>query len=345
MSAFDSFIRGMPKAELHVHIEGTIEPELKFALAERNGLSLPYQTVEEMRAGYVFTGLVSFLDAYYEGMSVLVTARDFRDLAYAYLERAHHDNIVYAELMFDPQAHADRGVGFETVIEGIHAGQVAAEEDFGIRSRLILSFLREKSTESALEALERGLAYRDWIAGVGLDSDETDHPPIKFADVFARARAEGFKLTAHCGPDVDGVVDNIWQCVRDIEVDRIDHGVNAVVDAALLDAIGERGLCLTACPITRHGQAWTGPRHADSIRAMMDRGFNITINTDDPAYFHSRYLNDILLGLRDALALSREEIVRLTRNAFEGAWLPADERDGCLAALEAYVVADGEGAT
>ena len=337
MIASDAFIRDIPKAELHVHIEGTLEPELKFEMAERNGLSLPYGSVEEMRAGYVFTGLVSFLNAYYEGMTALVTERDFRDLAYAYLARAHADNIVYAELMFDPQAHADRGVPFEAVIEGLHAGQRAAEEELGIESSLILSFLREKSADSALDALLRGLAYRDWIAGVGLDSDETDHPPIKFAQVFARARAEGFKLTAHCGPDVEGVVDNIWQCVRDIEIDRIDHGVNAVVDAGLMDAIAERGLCLTACPITRHGQAWTGPRHADSVRVMMDAGIAITINTDDPAYFHSRYLSDILLGLRDAIHLTTEEVARLTRNAFEGAWLPAEKRARHLAALDAYL--------
>ncbi len=337
MSASDTFILGIPKAELHVHIEGTLEPELKFEMAERNGLSLPYATVEEMRAGYVFTGLVSFLNGYYEGMTALVTERDFRDLAHAYLARAHADNIVYAELMFDPQAHADRGVAFEAVIEGLHAGQRAAKEEFGIESSLILSFLREKSTDSALDALRRGLAYRDWITGVGLDSDETDHPPIKFADVFARARAEGLKLTAHCGPDVDGVVDNIWQCVRDIEVDRIDHGVNAVVDPALMDAIAERGLCLTACPITRHGQAWTGPRHADSVRVMMDAGIAITINTDDPAYFHGRYLSDILLGLRDAIHLTAEEVAHLIRNAFEGAWLPAEERARHLAALDAYL--------
>jgi adenosine deaminase len=343
MSDSDTFIRGMPKAELHVHIEGTLEPELKFEMAARNGLSLPYTSVEEMRAGYVFTGLVSFLEGYYEGMTALVTEHDFRDLAYAYLARAHGDNIVYAELMFDPQAHADRGVPFEAVIEGLHAGQNDAEAEFGIRSSLILSFLREKSTDSAHDALRRGLAYRDWIAGVGLDSDETDHPPIKFRDVFDRARADGFKLTAHCGPDVDGVVDNIWQCVRDIEVDRIDHGVNAVVDPALMDAIGARGLCLTACPITRHGQAWAGPRHADSIRVMMDRGIKLSINTDDPAYFHSRYLADILLGLRDAISLTDAEIVTLTRNAFEDAWLPADERAAYLAALDAYVEAASGG--
>ena len=190
MTPLENLIREIPKAELHVHLEGTLEPELKFELAERNHLPLPYDSVEAMRAGYVFTGLVSFLNAYYEGASVLVTERDFHDLTYAYLERAHADNIVYAELMFDPQAHADRGVGFETVIEGIHAGQTAAQEALGIHSQLILCFLREKSVESAMQALERGLGYRDWIAGVGLDSDETDHPPQKFSEVFRRARSE-----------------------------------------------------------------------------------------------------------------------------------------------------------
>jgi len=344
MTTIDRFIREIPKAELHVHIEGTIEPELKFDLAERNNIQLPYESVEAMRAGYVFDGLVSFLSAYYEGMSVLVTERDFHDLTYAYLERAHADNIVYAELMFDPQAHADRGVGFETVIEGIHAGQTTAEESLGIHSQLILSFLREKSVESAMENLERGLRYRDWITGVGLDSDETDHPPRKFADVFRRSRSEGLKLTAHCGPDVDGVVDNIWQCVSEIEVDRIDHGVNAVVDTALVDAIRDKGIYITSCPITRHGQNWTGPRHADSTRTLLDAGVMITINTDDPAYFTSRYLNDVMVGLAKAVDLTETEVIQLVRYAFEGAWLPATDRDGYLSMLEAFVAERGTSA-
>ena len=339
MTPLENLIREIPKAELHVHLEGTLEPELKFELAERNHLPLPYDSVEAMRAGYVFTGLVSFLNAYYEGASVLVTERDFHDLTYAYLERAHADNIVYAELMFDPQAHADRGVGFETVIEGIHAGQTAAQEALGIHSQLILCFLREKSVESAMQALERGLGYRDWIAGVGLDSDETDHPPQKFSEVFRRARSEDLKLTAHCGPDVEGVVENIWQCVCEIEVDRIDHGVNAVVDAALVDAIREKEICLTSCPITRHGQNWTGPRHADSTRTLLDAGVNITINTDDPAYFHSRYLNDVMLGLAEALALTETEVIQLVRYAFEGAWLPSHQKDRYLSELESFVTA------
>ena len=340
MTTLERFICEMPKAELHVHIEGTLEPELKFELAERNNLPLPYESIDAMREGYVFTGLVSFLTAYYEGASVLVTERDFHDLAYAYLERAHRDNILYAELMFDPQAHADRDVSFETVIEGLHAGQLAAQEALGIRSQLILCFVREKSVESAMQAFERGLGYRDWIAGIGLDSDETDHPPNKFAQVFRRARSEDLKLTAHCGPDVEGVVDNIWQCVRDIEVDRIDHGVNAVVDRSLLDTIAEKEICLTTCPITRHGQDWTGPRHADSTRVLMDAGLNVTVNTDDPAYFHSRYLNDILLGLTEALGLTKTEVIELTRNAFEGAWLPRDQRSEYVTALDRFVAAN-----
>lgn len=343
MTISERFLREMPKAELHVHLEGTLEPELKFELAERNALPLPYDSVQAMRNAYVFTGLVSFLTAYYEGASVLVTEQDFHDLTYAYLKRAHQDNILYAELMFDPQAHTERGVSFEAVIEGIHAGQLAAEKAFGIRSQLILCFVREKSVDSAMQALERGLAYRDWIAGIGLDSDETDHPPRKFMTVFRRARSEGLKLTAHCGPDVDGVVDNIWQCVRDIEVDRIDHGVNAVVDPLLMETIAQKGICLTTCPITRHGQDWTGPRHADSTRLLMDAGINVTVNTDDPAYFHSRYLNDILLGLVDALALTQAEAVQLNRNAFEGAWVSAQQKNEYLSSLDAYLGANRDG--
>ena len=229
MSELASFIAGMPKAELHLHIEGTLEPELKFELAARNGLALPYASVEEMRAAYDFNSLASFLTIYYEGMNVLVTEQDFYDLAMAYFRKAHSQNVVYAEIFFDPQGHTSRGIAFETVIKGFRRAQQDAES-FGMRTQLIMCFLRDMSAESAMETLEQSLPYGDWIVGVGLDSDERGNPPIKFKEVFDRARKEGFRLTMHCDVNQQDSTAHIRECLELIGVERIDHGVNALDD-------------------------------------------------------------------------------------------------------------------
>jgi adenosine deaminase len=220
MTELAAFIQGMPKAELHLHLEGTLEPELKFGLAARNGVALPYRSAEEMRAAYDFDDLASFLAVYYEGMSVLRHEQDFYDLATAYFTKAASQNVVYAEVFFDPQAHTSRGVPFATVIEGFRRAQLDAEESLGLRSRLIMCFLRDLPADSALATLEEALPYRDWIVGVGLDSDERGNPPVKFRDVFARARGEGFRLTMHCDVDQEASVPHIWQCLDEIGVDR-----------------------------------------------------------------------------------------------------------------------------
>ncbi|HUJ92570.1 MAG TPA: adenosine deaminase [Gaiellaceae bacterium] len=336
MSELAAFIEGMPKAELHLHLEGTLEPELKFELAARNGLDLPYASVDEMRAAYAFDDLPSFLAVYYEGMSVLLREPDFYDLATAYFRKAHSQNVVYAEVFFDPQAHTSRGIPFETAIEGLRRAQQDAEASLGLRSRLIMCFLRDMSADSALETLEQSLPYRDWIVGVGLDSDEKGNPPVKFKDVFARARAEGYRLTMHCDVDQEDSVGHIWQCLDEIGVERIDHGVNALEDAALVREIERRGLGLTVCPISNSYVA--GGLKATELKHMLDHGMRATVNSDDPAYFPG-YVNENVLAAQAAAGLTREEVVALARNAFTVSWAEPDERVRYLDALDAYAAA------
>ena len=334
MTDMRRFIESMPKAELHVHVEGTLEPELKFVLARRNGIELPYRSVEEMRAAYDFDDLPSFLGVYYEGMSVLLTEQDFHDLTTAYLTRAHSQNVIYAEMFFDPQAHTSRGVAFDTVIRGIRGAQVEALESLGIRTRLIMCFLRDMSAESAMETLEQSLPYRDWIVGVGLDSDEKGNPPIKFKEVFARARAEGYRLTMHCDVDQENSTAHIRQTLDDIGVDRIDHGVNALEDEALCDEIIHRGLALTVCPISN--SYVTDGLKALEVRRMLEKGMRATVNSDDPAYFPG-YMNENLVATQEAADLSRDQIVQLAVNAFEASWLPAEEKRALRGRLDRFV--------
>jgi adenine deaminase len=333
MSGLESFIAGMPKAELHLHLEGTLEPELKFDLAARNGLDLPYESAEEMRAAYAFDDLASFLAVYYEGMSVLLTERDFYDLATAYFRKAHSQNVVYAEVFFDPQAHITRGVPFATVIEGFRRAQQDAEASLGLRSQLIMCFLRDLTAESALETLEQSLPYGDWIVGVGLDSDERGNPPVKFKEVFARARREGFRLTMHCDVDQESSVAHIWQCLEEIRVERVDHGVNALEDPALIAELNRRGLGLTVCPISN--SYVTDGLKAAELKSLLDGGVRATVNSDDPAYFPG-YMNENLLAVERAAQLTQDEILQLARNAFSISWLPREDRDEYLDGLEAY---------
>jgi adenosine deaminase len=328
-----SFIAGMPKAELHLHIEGTLEPELKFELAARNGLALPYGSVEEMRAAYDFNSLASFLTIYYEGMNVLVTEQDFYDLAMAYFRKAHSQNVVYAEIFFDPQGHTSRGIAFETVVNGFRRAQQDAEASFGLRTQLIMCFLRDLSAESAMETLEQSLPYGDWIVGVGLDSDERGNPPVKFKEVFARARNEGYRLTMHCDVDQENSVGHIWQCLDEIKVERVDHGVNALEDPALIKEINRRGLGLTVCPIS-NGFVTDGLK-AQEIKLLLDGGVRATINSDDPAYFNG-YMNENFAAVQGAVQLSKNELVQLSRNAFNVSWLSQEDKNGFVEALDAY---------
>jgi adenosine deaminase len=321
------YIRGMPKAELHVHLEGTLEPDHIFELAKRNAIELDYKTPEEVVAAYDFHDLPSFLTIYYAAMGVLQTEQDFFELAYFYFERAHYDNIVYVEPFFDPQGHTGRGVEFEAIITGIHRAQVTALQEFGIESNLIMCFLRDMSAESAMEHLEMSLPYRDWIVGIGLDSDEKDNPPIKFQEIFSKARDEGYKLTMHCDVNQIDIVDHIWQCLDDIKVDRIDHGINSLEDDKLCDEITKRGIGLTICPVSNRFvvQSLT----SEEIKKMLARGMKATINSDDPGYFRA-YLTDNFLALIEEAEFSKDEITQLNSNAFEVSWLPEDRKSHYL---------------
>ncbi len=330
----DTFIRTIPKAELHLHIEGTLEPELKLEIAARNGVELPYGSVEAMRAAYDFDDLSSFLAQYYEGMSVLRTEADFFDLATAYFERVAAQGLVYVELFFDPQAHTGRGIGFDTVITGLRRAQVEAVEGLGVRSQLIMCFLRDHSVESAFETLEQAASYRDWIVGVGLDSDERDNPPVKFREVFAAAREQGYRITMHCDVDQQDSTAHIRQCLDEIGVERIDHGVNALEDAAIVAELVGRGIGLTCCPISN--SYVTDGTKAREIRALYERGVLVTVNSDDPAYFPG-YVADNLATLQHEAGLTRDDVVQLVRNAFTISWLDDAERRTYLRQLDDWV--------
>jgi adenosine deaminase len=325
------FIAGLPKCELHLHIEGTLEPELKFALAARNAITLPYRDAAEMRAAYTFHDLTSFLKIYYEGMAVLVTEQDFYDLTFAYLTKARSQNVLYAEIFFDPQAHTGRGVAFDTVIRGIRRAQLDGEK-LGIRSALIMCFLRDWSAEFAMATLLESLPYKAWIVGVGLDSDERGNPPIKFGAVFARARAEGYFLTMHCDVNQADSIVHIRQCLDVIDVARIDHGVNALEDPEVCAKIKQRDLALTVCPISN---SFVTEASQGVIRDLLDAGLRVTLNSDDPAYFGG-YISENFERVAAELELSENEVRQFSTNAFGAAWLPRTTRETYLALVAAY---------
>jgi adenine deaminase len=325
-------LRSLPKAELHLHIEGTLEPELMFELASRNGVALPYPDVAAVRDAYVFEDLQSFLDIYYAGCQVLLHENDFTDLTRAYLERAATDGVRHAEIFFDPQTHTDRGVSFATVVHGITEALAVAERDLAITSRLILCFLRDLTAEAAMATLEEALPFRDAIVAVGLDSAEVGHPPEKFRDVFDRARSEGFLTVAHAGEE--GPPDYIWQALDLLHVARIDHGVRCIEDAVLLDRLVADAVPLTICPLS-NVKLRVFPTLADhDLAELLRRGLRVTINSDDPAYFGG-YVAENYAASADALGLTREELVQLARNSFLASFLDEDERRPHLDAIDA----------
>lgn len=327
------FVTGLPKAELHVHLEGTLEPALKLLLAERNGVDIGQHTVAEVEATYRFDSLTSFLAVYYPAMDVLREQQDFYDLARAYLERAVADGVRHVEMFFDPQAHTSRGVPFEAVVTGYH--QAAADGTrLGIDAYLIMCFLRDHSAESAAETLEASVPFRDWIVGVGLDSDERSNPPEKFASVFARARELGYRLTMHCDIDQVGSIDNIRTVLHDIRTDRIDHGTNVVEDPALVDELRARGIGLTCCPISN--RFVTNDMKATEIARLLRSGVRVTVNSDDPAYFGG-YAVDNYLALAETAELSSSEVVTLAENSFTISWIDDDRRAGYLDDIRRFV--------
>jgi adenosine deaminase len=332
VTAIQDFVAGLPKCEMHVHIEGTLEPELRLALAERNGITLEQTTVDELRATYVFDSLTTFLAVYYPAMEVLRTARDFEDLAWAYLTKAASQNVRAAEIFFDPQAHTSRGIPFAEVVRGLRAAVVRAERELDLHAQLIMCFLRDLDPRWAMATLAESLPYKDWIVGIGLDSDERDNPPAKFAAVYARAREEGYLLTMHCDIDQAGSIDNI-RAALEIGVDRIDHGTNCVEDPAVVDLLAEKGIGLTCCPVSN--SFVTADMKAKEIKALLDRGVKVTLNSDDPAYFGG-YIAENYLALADALGLGTDDLVKLALNAAEISWLPPARKAALVAEITAY---------
>jgi adenosine deaminase len=328
----DAFLRELPKVELHVHVEGTLEPELMFELAARNGARLPYGSVEEVRRAYEFTDLQSFLDLYYAGARVLVTEQDFYDLAWAYLTRVAAQTVRHVELFFDPQTHTDRGVPFETVVTGLHRALAEGERRLGLSSQLILCFLRHLSAEAAMTTLEQALPFRTWITGVGLDSSEVGHPPEKFARVFERARAEGLRAVAHAGEE--GPPEYIWQALDLLGVERIDHGIRCLEDPRLVARLVAGRVPLTVCPLSNVRLRVFPTLAEHNLERLLDAGLCVTVNSDDPAYFGG-YILENYRAVQAALALTKEDVRRLARNAIEASFLDPPARQALITELDA----------
>jgi len=342
-STHEAFIKGLPKAELHLHIEGTLTPAQKWALAKRNGIKLSYESEAAIEAAQNYGGsdaasyLRNFLAFYFEGLQVLRTERDFRDITYDYLRTCRQDNVRYAEISFDPQAHTRREVSFGSVIEGLHAGISDAREALGVEAQLIMCINRDLSLESALAMLDDARPYRDWIAGMGLDSIEEGNPPAKFRSVYERAGAEGLRLTAHCDVDQQDAVAHIWDCLNMLKVERIDHGVNCVEDDRLVATLQSRDICLTACPTWRPSDP--EPRRVERTRIMFDLGLKVTVNTDDPGLFDSGTLGTMLPPVAATGGFTIEELAKLMINAFDGAWLPRASRNAYIDEVRSYLAA------
>jgi adenosine deaminase len=331
MTALAPFIAALPKAELHIHIEGSLEPELAFALARRNGISLGYDSVEALRRAYSFTRLQDFLDLYYRCMAVLRTEEDFRDLAAAYLERAHRQNIRHVEIFFDPQAHLPRGVAFGTMLGGLSAALAEANRRFGITGSLILCFLRHLDEADAERTLDLALAERDRIIGVGLDSSELGHPPSKFTRVFARAREAGFRLVAHAGEE--GPPDYVWQAIDLLGVDRIDHGNRAMEDPALVQRLARDRIPLTVCPLSNLKLCVVTDLRRHPLARMLEAGLMVTLNSDDPAYFGG-YLDDNYRAIGEALDLAPATLAGIARNGFAASFLDPAAKAAAMEAVD-----------
>ena len=336
MGDLAAFVRGLPKAELHLHIEGSLEPEQMFEFARRNDVALPFASVEEVRAAYAFSNLQDFLDIYYQGAQVLLKEADFHDLATAYFRRIAADGARHAEIFFDPQTHTDRGVPFETVVRGLFSAMDEAEQTLGVTSKLILCFLRHLSEEAAFDTLEQAKPWLDRIAGVGLDSSEVGHPPAKFARVFAAARKLGLKVVAHAGEE--GPPDYVYEALDLLEVDRIDHGNRSLEDDALTERLVRQGMTLTVCPLSNLKLCVVDDLRSHPLKRMLDLGLRATVNSDDPAYFGG-YLAQNWIETAQALGLTRDELVVLAKNSFTGSFLAPDEIARHLAEIDAYVAA------
>jgi adenosine deaminase len=329
----DSFIRGIPKAELHLHIEGSLEPEMVFRLAAKHHIRLQYESIEALRRAYDFNNLQSFLDIYYEGANVLRDEQDFYDLTRAYIERSRADGVVHAEIFFDPQTHTDRGIDFDTVVGGIHRALDDARRNFRMSSRLILCFLRHLSEEAASRTLEQAMPHRDKIAAVGLDSSELGHPPSKFAGVFAEARRAGFLAVAHAGEE--GPPAYVYEALDELKVVRIDHGVRSEDDRALCARLVRERIPLTVCPLSNVKLKVFPSLKEHNLKRLLDLGLCVTVNSDDPAYFGG-YVGENYRAVVQALKLTREDIVQLARNSIMASFLDAPDKQTWLDGIDAY---------
>jgi adenosine deaminase len=323
----------LPKAELHLHIEGTFEPELIFKIAQRNKIKVPFESVEALRGAYQFKDLQSFLYLYYQGMSVLQQEEDFFELATHYFHNARESGVVHAEIFFDPQAHTSRGVSFDTVINGLHQAVKLSQKNFGITSKLIMCFLRDLTAESAMETLKYAARHSDKIVAVGLDSAEVGNPPAKFKEVFDAARAEGLLTVAHAGEE--GPPDYVWQAINDLKVSRIDHGVRSLEDPALIRHLKDHRIPLTVCPLSNVKLRVFPDLESHNLKGMLDHGLVATVNSDDPAYFGG-YIADNLHQVAKALSLSQAEQINLAKNSIEASFLSHAEKSAYLAQIDGF---------
>ncbi len=324
-------IKRLPKAELHLHIEGSLEPELMFRLAKKNNVEIPYKSIEDVRNAYNFTNLQTFLDIYYAGANVLITKDDFYDLTWEYILKCVENNIIHTEIFFDPQTHTSRGIAFETVITGIKEALTDAKEKHGITSCIIMCFLRHLSQEDAFETLEESLRFKEDIIGVGLDSSELGNPPSKFEAVFKKAKEEGFKLVAHAGEEAD--FSYIYEALDLLDIDRIDHGVQSIKSPELMKRLKDEQMPLTVCPNSNIELKVFDTYKEHNIKELLDYGLNISVNSDDPAYFKG-YINQNFINLCDNLALSEEDIITLVKNSFRSSFIDENLKSEYLAKVD-----------
>lgn len=323
MSNLAEFVQKLPKAELHLHIEGSFEPELMFEIAKRNNIEIPFNSVEDVKAAYQFNNLQEFLDIYYAGANVLITEKDFFDLTWAYLTKVHSQNVKHVEIFFDPQTHTERGVDFSTVITGIYRALQKGEDELKISFRLIMSYLRHLSEEAAFETLEQSFPFKDWIDGIGLDSSEVGNPPEKFKKVFNASSEAGYKLCAHAGEE--GPAEYIWGALDLLKIDRLDHGNRCLEDEKLVKRLVQEQMPLTLCPLSNLELKVIENLKDYPLREMMKKGLLVTLHSDDPAYFGG-YMNENFIETAKAIDLSKEEIAQLMKNGFEASWLNPDEK-------------------
>jgi adenosine deaminase len=328
-----NLIESLPKAELHLHIEGTLEPELMFRLAQKNGITIPYNSVDEVKNAYQFQNLQDFLDIYYAGANVLITEQDFFDLTWAYLQKAHSQNIVHVEIFFDPQTHTHRGIPFETVVNGIHNALLKAEKELGITSHLIMCFLRHLSEQDAINTFQEALPFKNIIMGVGLDSSERGNPPQKFENVFEMAKKAGFKTVAHAGEE--GSAAYVQDALHILHIDRIDHGNNALDNPDLIEEIVKKEIALTVCPLSNLKLKVVQDLTKHPIKKMLDLGIKATINSDDPAYFGG-YLNENFIAIGEALQLSKSEILTLVKNSFSASFMDENFKKYWIAKVNSF---------